>query len=226
MARMRFAKHDVSAGGMSKASARIFDLLLVVGYIACIVFTYLLVTRDAGTVVAPPPVESAEVSPEAKGKDMAPPTEMRPTPTPPPVSADLIEAMELYVAYINEKKYTAAINMRADDNIPTIDRMKKTQGISLISATPYPRVHRERGSIYVVLEIQRQGGDASWSGRVDWEQRGTRWVTTKWDSSADPPMVANETSYPVGNPDMAPAQEEPTPEPTPEPTQTFEFNTQ
>lgn len=211
VARMRFAEDGEPPSATSAVMTRLFDLLLVGGYLACFVLTYLLIADKPAEQAPPPPppvVEEAVVVEDTPVE--TPPA--APTPTPEPPNKDLLEAMTKYVNLINQERYTSALTMRADDNIPSMERMKKTKKMTLLEIESYPRLRRDRGSVYVKLAIEKDSGELSWQGRIDWEKRGNRWVTVKWNSSASTPTAT------VAPPTPTPALPElttPTPEPTP-----------
>lgn len=191
MSKFRFAEDGGSPGGVSAVLTRLFDALLVGGYVACLVLTVMLL-RGGNAPVAPS--VPAAVSETPAPVETTPAGEVSPTPAPPPAptpetSGDLVEAMRRYVHLINAEEYSAALRMRGDDNIPTLDRMKQTNKMTLLACDPYPRVSRREGSVFIELMIEKQNKTSTWKGRIDWELRGERWVTVKWDSSAPPPSA-------------------------------------
>ena len=151
-------------------------------------------------------------------------------PTPDPTSAvegqDLINAMKTYVAAINAQQYGKAMAMRADHDVPTLDKLKKIKRMEATAIQPYPRIARDKGSLYVELTIEKvDAPEVKWKGRIDWERRGGRWMMVKWDSKAKPPTVEGAsvapqpaaTPKPAASPTPKPAAS-PTPKPTPSPT--------
>ncbi|HPQ71714.1 MAG TPA: hypothetical protein PKW95_21495 [bacterium] len=191
MSKFRFAEDGGSPGGVSAVLTRLFDALLIGGYLACLVLTVMLLRGDHAPVAPPVPAAVSETPAPA---EQPPAGEISPTPAPPPTptpetSGDLVEAMRRYVHLINAEEYSAALRMRGDDNIPTLDRMKQTNKMTLLACDPYPRVSRREGSVFIELMIEKQNKTSTWKGRIDWELRHDRWVTVKWDSSAPPPSA-------------------------------------
>lgn len=176
----------------SKIVTRVFDLLLVGGYVICAVLTYYLffdeaiVKRVEAQRAAAPSVAQEEASPAS----VAPTPELEPT-TPtvrPPVSEDLLIAMSTYVSHINGGQSAEARAMRADQSVPSLENFKKVASMEMLTVVPYPRLSRTKGSVYVELRITKENRTTTWRGRVDWELRDDHWVTTDWDSSAKTPM--------------------------------------
>jgi len=200
MSKFRFAEDGGSPGGVSAVLTRLFDALLVGGYLACLVLTILLLRGDHTPVALPAPVAVGETPAPI---EQTPAGEVSPAPAPPPsaptpeTNGDLIEAMRRYVHLINAEEFSAALRMRADDNIPTLDKMKQTNKMTLLACDPYPRVSRRQGSVFVELMIEKQNKTSTWKGRIDWEQRDDRWVTVKWDGSAPPPSAPPPSAPPV-----------------------------
>lgn len=183
MSKFRFAEDGGSPGGVSAVLTRLFDALLIGGYIACLVLTIMLFSGERSAATPTEPIATQKTpAPTAAA------VEPSPTPTP-ETSQDLVDAMRRYVHLVNAEQYVAAIRIRADDAIPTLDRMKQTNKMTLLNVEPYPRVSRRNGSVFVELMIEKQNKTSTWKGRIDWEQRGKRWVTIKWDSSAPPPST-------------------------------------
>jgi len=180
MSRMRFVDEGPPPTIGKVVLTRLFDLLLLCGYVACLLLTY---SFFASLNHHPP--ESKKPAVAARTKSAPPPSPaLTPTPPPLPTSQDLIEAMHRYANLINDKKYTEALAMRADNSIPVVDTLKSVTHFEVVSVKPYPRVKRDQGSIYVELKVERGKNIKTWKGRVDWEQRGERWVTTNWDGAA------------------------------------------
>jgi hypothetical protein len=196
----------------TKALTRLFDLLLVGGYIACGFLTYFLFLSGSAANETPrrptdaqllaaagAPVDSTPLGVAATPAPSATPTPGAeivatpiPVPTPPPAPAasadkELLQAMEAYVKALNDGEAAKARGMRADPNVPLLEEMKKVKAVELLAATPYPRIHRDKGSIWVHLKIDKAGKIVAFKGRVDWELRDDRWVTTNWDSKAAAP---------------------------------------
>lgn len=182
---------------------RLFDLLLVAGYIACGVLTYVLFTGDRDTPTPPPaasptPVVVAAASPTPEpvvvGGSSPTPTPFDPVaPTPEtaaaakPASEDLLAAMSDYVNYINQGDIDQARAMRADPSVPSTDKLKQVKSMTLKSIVAYPRISRTKGSVYVEISLDKGGAPQTWKGRVDWEKKGNAWVTVNWDGSAAKP---------------------------------------
>jgi hypothetical protein len=189
------------------ALTRLFDLLLLGGYIACGLLTYYLLMNGAlakqarqsaqAAPAAPaiaaeapaaeaPEAEAPAASPAAAAATPPPSTE---PPAPPiePGGKDLTAAMNAYVQAVNKGEYVKARAMRADPNVPSVDGLRKTKAMKLVSVVAYPRISRTQGSIYVKLRIEKGGKPLIWKGRIDWENRTGKWVTVKWDSQAASP---------------------------------------
>jgi hypothetical protein len=183
---------------------RLFDLLLVAGYLACGILTYVLFTGDSAPpnpppTAAPTPVVVAAASPTPEAvvvagslptpapfDPVAPPPEATPA-TAKPASEDLLAAMSDYVNFINQGDVSAARAMRADPNAPPTDKLKQVKSMTLKSIVAYPRISRTKGSVYVEISSDKGGPPQTWKGRVDWEKKGNQWVTVNWDSAAAKP---------------------------------------
>ncbi len=163
----------------------LFDSLLVGGFITCAILTYFLFFSDR----TPPPAAQTPVAKVAT-PETAPTPEPTPTPEPvrPPVSEDLLIAMSRYVTHIAKGECVKARAMRADPAIPSLENMKRVTKMEMLTIMPYPRVSRSKGAVYVELKITKDAAAYPWKGRIQWEQRDGKWVTTDWNSSAQVPM--------------------------------------
>lgn len=167
---------------------RLFDLLLVGGYIVC-----LLLTRSLffGAPSAPAPDAAVgQETPELPAVEPGtmPATDKTPAPPADASTNDLVEAMLTYIDLINGELYEEAQNMRDDPDLPSLEKLSSTKKMELVSFALYPRRERDKGALWVELKATRATGEVStFTGRVDWEKRDGNWVTTSWDSSAPKP---------------------------------------
>ncbi len=224
MTRYQFPDAGEPASLASTVMTRLFDLLLVGGYVACIILTYLLIARPGAstTVAAATPVAVTNTAATPAATQTAATT--TPTPETTPTTSvtegqDLIAAMKAYLLAINSGDYSKAVAMRADPDVPQIEKLKKIKSIKASALVPYPRIARDRGSLYVELTIEKADATTKWKGRIDWEKRGNKWVMVKWDSKAQKPGAADAeaTPGPEASPTPKPAAS-PTPKPTASPT--------
>lgn len=187
---------------------RLFDLLLFAGALACTVLTVFLFTGNrsatpppsptpvavAAATPTPEPVVVAGSSPTPDESPAATPEvtpEATPEATPPakPASEDLLAAMSDYVNFVNQGDAAKARAMRADPNAPPTEKLRQVKSMTLASIAPYPRISRTKGSVYVVIKLDKGGPEQTWKGRIDWEKKGSQWVTVNWDSAAAKPSA-------------------------------------
>jgi hypothetical protein len=88
---------------------------------------------------------------------------------------------------IDKGEFGKARAMRADPGAPPLERLKQVKSMKVVSVVAYPRISRTQGSVYVHLKIDKKGAKSAFKGRVDWEERNGKWVTTNWDSKAAAP---------------------------------------
>ena len=180
---------------------------------------FLVVFLVAWLLVARPshyaPVTTAKPKPGAHAQAATPATMPQTAATPAPEGEstgagaegqDLIDAMNNYLTLINGQEYAQAVAMRADHDVPSLDKLKKIKHMAAASIRPYPRISRDRGSLYVELAIEKVDAKQVWKGRIDWEKRGAKWVMVKWDSHGQPPSTGGQ-----------PAAVKPAPKPKPKP---------
>jgi hypothetical protein len=185
----------------SAVMTRIFDLLLVGGYLTCAVLTYMLFFED--TLPSPERLAAARAPVVATAPTATPaPTvdpETTPTPEPvkPPVSKDLIVATSEYVEAVSTGQIGKARAMRGDPSVPSVENMKRVTKMEMLTIVPYPRLGRSKGSVYVELRITKDQRTYTWRGRIDWERRQGKWMTTDWDSTAAAPGSA-ASAVPAG----------------------------
>jgi len=167
---------------------RLFDLLLIGGYLVCILLTRSLLFGPPSEAVdgavlqdtPEPPVATPASSPETTATPAATPEATG--------SNDLVEAMTTYIELINDGFLPEAQGMRRDPDLPSLEKLASTEKMELVSFAFYPRRERDKGALWVEIKATRDTGEVdTFTGRVDWEQQDGKWVTTMWDSKAAKP---------------------------------------